>query len=334
MNNIVNPEISVVVPIYGVEKYIEKCAYSLMEQTMTAGVEFIFVNDATKDSSIFVLKKVLSNYPEKTNQVKIITHDVNKGLPAARNTGIEIASGKYIVHVDGDDYLEPQMLELLYKAVEENDADMAWCDYYLTFTDKKRIIAQPVFNNSIDAVRGMLRGTMKYNVWNKICRRSLYVDNGILFPVGYPMGEDLTMIKIALHAQNCVVVKKPLYNYVQNPGQMSAVCDDKKLRSLLFNSKNLLDYINEKFFHFGLDSEFPAFCQLIKWPFLLDGKLSSYKRWHQWFSESNGMIWQTKGINTRIKFIEWCAAKHLFPIVWLHYVLVIKLYYGLVYNRS
>ena len=327
-------KISVIVPVYGVNKYIGKCTHSLMKQTMTDGVEFIFVNDATKDDSIDVLKRVLSYYPEKLNQVKIINHDVNKGLPAARNTGINVASGKYIVHIDGDDFLEHKMLELLYKAVEDNDADVAWCDYYITFTDKRRVISQPIITNTLDAIKGMLRGGIKYNVWNKICRRSLYVDNGISFPDGYSMGEDLTMIMLFLHAKKCAVVKSPLYNYVQNSGQMSAIYDEDKLHSLFFNCERLLNYISQEFPYLYLESEFPSFCQLIKWPFLLDGKISSYKRWHRWFPDSNNRIWQTKGICKRIKLIEWCAAKHLFPIVWLHYVLVVKFYYGVIYKKS
>lgn len=324
-----NPKISVIIPVYGVKKYIGKCTHSLMNQTMVDGIEFIFVNDATKDDSISVLKKVLSLYPEKAGQVKIINHDVNKGLPASRNTGIKVASGEYIVHIDGDDFLEHQMLEQLYKAVKENDADLAWCDYYITSTVGRRLIAQPVFTNPFDAVKGMLRGSMKYNVWNKICRRSLYVENGILFPDGHSMGEDLTMIMVFLHAKKSTVVKYPLYNYVQNEGQMSADYDEEKLLSLFFNCERLLKYISHEFPHLSLESEFPAFCQLMKWPFLLDGKISSYKRWHQWFPDSNDWIWQTKGVNKRIRFIEWCAAKHLFPFVWIHYV-ILKFYYWIV----
>lgn len=325
--------VSVIIPIYGVENYIEKCARSLMEQTMIAGVEFIFVNDATKDNSMEVLNNVLLHYPENANHVKIVSHKVNLGLPAARNTGLKVASGEYIVHVDGDDFLEPFMLELLYSKVKENNADMAWCDYYITFSDKKRLMSQPIFKTPLDAVKGMLRGTMKYNVWNKICRRSLYIDNNIVFPEGYSMGEDLTMIMVALHAKTCAVVKSPLYNYVQNPRQMSADYTEEKLHSLFFNCKRLLDYIRQKRPSIDIDLEIPAFCHLIKWPFLLDGKISSFRRWHQWFPEFNNQIYQIKGINRRIKFVEWCAAKHLFPIVWIHYILVIKLYYGIVYNR-
>lgn len=327
------PEISVIVPIYGVEKYIARCAESLFEQTMTDNVEFLFINDSTKDNSIKVLQAIISKYPHLKSQISIINHSKNKGLPTARNTGLSKAKGRYVVHIDGDDFAEPQMLECLYKAVVDSNADFAWCDYYITFSNKKRIISQPSFVKPIDAVRGMLRGAMKYNVWNKICRRSLYTDNYITFPNGNAMGEDLTMIMVVLHAKRCVYVNKALYNYVQNEGQMTATYDQKKLVSLRFNCDRLQHYINSKFPDLDLDSENAALCQLIKWPFLLDGKLSSYRRWYEWFPESNRFIWQTKGVNFRIKIIEWCAAKYLWPVVWLHYIFVIKLYYGIVYCK-
>lgn len=326
------PNISVIIPIYGVEKYIDRCAESLFKQTMTDNVEFIFVNDATKDNSIGVLLDVISKYPQLKSQIRIINHNKNKGLPSARNTGLADARGEYIVHIDGDDYIEPTMMEDLYLAVKVNNADFAWCDYYITFENKKRVIAQPKFDTPEDAVRGMLRGTMKYNVWNKLCRRSLYVDNNITFPDGNSMGEDLTMIMVSLHANSCVYVNKPLYNYVQNPNQMTASYNEEKLESLRYNCTRISQYIDLHFSHMNYCTEYSALKQLMKWPFLLDGKYSSYQRWHKWFPESNAYIWQTKGVNTRIKFIEWCAAKHLLPIIWLHYILVIKFYYGIVYR--
>lgn len=329
----ITPEISVIVPIYGVEKYIARCAESLFNQTMTDNVEFLFINDSTKDNSIKILQNIISKYPHLESQISIINHNENKGLPSARNTGLSKAKGRYVVHIDGDDFAEPQMLEHLYKAAVNNNADFVWCDYYITFSNKKRVISQPSFATPMDAVKGMLRGSMKYNVWNKICRLSLYKDNNILFPDGNAMGEDLTMIMVALHAHRCAYVNEVLYNYVQNDGQMTATFDQKKLASLRFNCDRLQHYINSHFSGLGLDSEKAALCQLIKWPFLLDGKLSSYRRWHKWFPESNRFIWQTKGVNFRIKFIEWCAAKHLLPIVWLHYIFVIKLYYGIVYHK-
>lgn len=327
------PDISVIVPVYGVEKYITGCAESLFNQTMTNSVEFIFVNDATKDNSIGVLRDVISQYPRLESRIRIISHNENKGLPSARNTGLAVARGEYIVHIDGDDFAEPTMLEDLYAAVKKANADFAWSDYYISFGNKKRLLKQPFFDTPTDAVRGMLRGSMKYNVWNKICRRSLYTDNAITFPDGNAMGEDLTMIMVILHARKCAYVGKPLYNYVQSERQMTAVYDEKKLSELRYNCDRLKRYMDENFPDAGWASENAALCQLMKWPFLLDGKYSSYRRWHQWFPDSNRLIWQTKGVNTRIKFIEWCAAKHLFPFVWLHYIMVIKIFYGIVYGK-
>lgn len=326
-------EVSVIIPMYGVEKYIERCARSLMEQSLTTGVEFLFINDASNDKSVSVLEKVLLDYPSRIAATQIITHETNKGLPSARNTGLERARGEYVVHIDGDDFPEPEMLEALLTEAKRSDADFVWCDYFLAYPDKKRIIRQPSFTNPIDAVKGMLRGSMKYNVWNKMCKRSLYLDNGITFPDGYSMGEDLTMIMVALHSKKCAALNLPLYNYVQSPNQMTAIYDEKKYQSLLFNCDRVWNYIEKEYPQLCLNSEYAALCQLMKWPFLLDGKRSSFNRWRKWFPESNKYIWRTKGVNKRIKFVEWCASLNLWPIVWLHYCIVIKLYYGIVYGK-
>ena len=158
--------ISVIVPMYGVEEYIARCARSLFEQTLTSDVEFLFIDDASKDKSCEILKTVIDEYAGQNLNVKIIHHEKIQGLPSARNTGLKHARGEYVMHVDGDDFLEKNALELLYKAVRDNEADVAWCDYYITFENRKRVIAQPSFDTTEDAVRGMLRGTIKYNVWN------------------------------------------------------------------------------------------------------------------------------------------------------------------------
>lgn len=327
--------ISVIIPVYGVEQYIERCARSLFEQTISdVEVEYIFIDDASKDKSIKILESVISEYPKCIPNIQIIHHQTNKGLPSARNTGLQYAKGEYVIHVDGDDYLEKNALDLLFHAVKANHADVAWCNYYIAFGNKKRIIKQPGFSIPQEAVKGMLRGSMKYNVWNKLCRKSLYSDNGITFPDGQSMGEDLTMIMLFLHAKSCAFVDAPLYNYVQNPGQMTATYNEEKLESLRSNCYRLSQYIDKYFGDTDYRSEYSALKQLMKWPFLLDGKYASYHRWQQWFPESNDFIWQTKGVNTRIKFIEWCAAKHLLLIIWLHYIFVIKIYYGIVYGKQ
>ena len=97
-------KVSVIIPIYGVEKFIGRCAKTLMQQTLKE-VEYIFVNDATPDCSMKVLQEVLARYPERQNSVVVAVHETNKGLPAARNTGLQMAQGEYIFHCDSDDLL-------------------------------------------------------------------------------------------------------------------------------------------------------------------------------------------------------------------------------------
>ncbi len=126
-------KVSVIIPIYGVEKYIEKCARSLFDQTLKSNVEFIFVNDCTKDDSINILNNVISEYPSRKDQIIVINHDTNKGLATARKTGLSYSSGTYIVNVDSDDYFESDMLESMYNKAEENNAEIVVADYFITY---------------------------------------------------------------------------------------------------------------------------------------------------------------------------------------------------------
>ena len=125
------PKVSVIIPVYGVKKYIERCARSLFEQTLD-DIEYIFVDDSTPDNSISILRKVLSEYPNREKQVKILHHEKNKGLAQARQTGLKIASGEYIAHCDSDDWVDVHMYEEMYNKAIEEDADVVVCDYVVT----------------------------------------------------------------------------------------------------------------------------------------------------------------------------------------------------------
>jgi len=123
------PSVSIIVPVYGVEKHIERCACSLFEQTHK-DIEYIFVNDCTLDNSITVLEQVITkHYPEKRNRIKIINKGKNEGLPMARKTGLAYAAGDYVLHVDSDDWLEPDMIGKLYAKAMIDDCDIVYCDF-------------------------------------------------------------------------------------------------------------------------------------------------------------------------------------------------------------
>ena len=126
MNQI--PKVSMLVPIYGVEKFIERCAVSLFEQTYQ-NIEYIFVNDCTKDNSVVILKNVMERYPQRKPQVRIIEHEKNKGLAGARNTAVAAATGEFVMHVDSDDYVDKDIVKKTILSQKKVDADIVIVDF-------------------------------------------------------------------------------------------------------------------------------------------------------------------------------------------------------------
>ncbi|MCE9269679.1 glycosyltransferase [Bacteroides thetaiotaomicron] len=114
--------VSILVPIYGVEKFIEKCAVSLFEQTYP-NIEYVFVDDCTTDNSISVLRDIIAKYPDRESKVRILHHEHNRGLAAARNTAIGNAVGEYVMHVDSDDYLDIYAVEKSVNQIRKENAD-------------------------------------------------------------------------------------------------------------------------------------------------------------------------------------------------------------------
>ena len=323
-------KVSVIVPIYNVSRFIEHCAESLMKQTLDE-VEYIFVNDATPDNSMMLLRSVLKRYPNRASQIKIVEHKQNKGLPAARNTGLAVATGEYIFHCDSDDYVEYDMLELLYDAAKEKEADFAWCDWFLSYDNNERYMKQPSFENSMDVLKAMLGGAMKYNVWNKLVKRNLFVENDILFPSGHSMGEDMTMIRLAACAKKVAYVDDALYHYVRsNSEAMTQSYNERHLVDVHYNVDETIAFLVTK----GLDTEKEmAFFKLnVKLPFLVTDSWDSYRRWNEWYPEANAYISVNKNIPWRTRLLQQMAAKKFYVGVWLYFQVIYRFLYTILYK--
>lgn len=324
-------KISVIIPIYNVSRFIAHCVESLMKQTLDE-IEYIFVNDATPDNSMDILHSVLACFPQKTSQIKIIEHKFNKGLPSARNTGLSVAMGEYIYHCDSDDYLDERMLEDLYNVAKEKDADFVWCDWFLSYENNERYMKQPSFDNPIETLMGMLDGSMKYNVWNKLVKRSLYVDNDIEFPNGHAMGEDMTMIRLAACAEKVAYVSKALYHYVRsNSEAMTQVYSERHLADVCHNVDETLEFLAIK----GLDAEREiAFFKLnVKLPLLITGNWKAYRRWNELYPETNKYIIVNDKISWRTRFLQWMAAKKIYLYVWVYYQLIYRCLYTIIFKK-
>lgn len=321
--------VSVIVPIYKVEDFIEKCVESLMNQTLS-DVEYIFVDDASPDNSIPILKKCINKYPHRN--IKIAHHNQNLGLPAARNTGLALATGEYIFHCDSDDFVELDMLESMYRIAKNQNADIIWCDWYLSFKSNERYMIQPEYKTPCDALKGMLAGNMKYNVWNKLIKRTLYTDNHINFPAGYGMGEDMTVIMLFSYAKRVVYLPKAFYHYVKlNSGAFSQTYSSNHLIELKYNVQRIESFLQMKY---G-DSfkEYIAFFKLnVKYPFLISNNQKWYDLWKLWYPEANPFIWKNRNISLRIRLVQWCACKEFYWLLKLYFVIIHKFIYGVIYK--
>lgn len=322
-------KVSVIIPVYGVQRFIRRCANSLLAQTLE-DVEFIFVNDATPDESINILKDVISEYARKN--IVILEHRQNQGLPAARNTGLGRARGEYIFHCDSDDYVEPDMLRTLYEKAKQCNADIVWCDWFLTFKKNERYMKEPMYVTAGDMLCGMLSGVMKYNVWNKLVRRNLYLDNNISFPSGHAMGEDMTMIRLACCARNVAYVSGAYYHYVRtNTDAYTQTIDAKALKDIRFNVDETLQFI-EQSFPASFEEEKNYFKLNVKLPFLISIHENMYKIWKDWYPEANRYILRNKRLPFRTRLLQWMAWNNQFWYVKLYYTVLIKFRYGVVYK--
>lgn len=238
------PKVSVIIPVYGVEKYIERCARSLFEQTLD-DIEYIFVDDSTPDNSISILRKVLSEYPNREKQVKILRHEKNKGPAQARQTGLKIASGEYIAHCDSDDWVDVHMYEEMYNKAIEEDADVVVCDFCSTDCENeqysKGLISKERENVIVDVLLWRIAGCL----WNKLVRRKEYTDHDLNYPT-HNMGEDTALIvQILWNAKRISYLPKPLYYYYTNPTSITKDVTDEKIRKRFLQATANVEIIEQ-----------------------------------------------------------------------------------------
>ena len=202
--------VSVIVPVYNVEKYIEKCARSLFEQALE-DVEFIFVNDGTPDSSMSVLRSVLEDYPQRAPFVKIVEKARNEGLPAARRTGLGYATGEYVAHCDSDDWVEPGYLSEMYAMAKEHAADAVACRYF----ENDREIPSRFDPDGRVRFSDLIAAKEMVSVWRFLFRRELY-SKDIIFPEANQGEDQALVVQLAYYSNDILVVDKPLYHWRVN----------------------------------------------------------------------------------------------------------------------
>lgn len=235
--------VSVIVPVYNVEQYLNKCVDSIINQTYS-NIEIILVDDGSTDNS----GKICDKYALNDKRVKVI-HKSNGGLSDARNRGIDVSGGKYLAFIDSDDWIEPDMIEKMYNNAIENNADISVCQYEIVYS------REAVINNKSDRIF-VYKGTdivlamykdavFASHACNKIYKRKLF--DGIRYPVGKLYEDQYTTYKLLWKSKRLVYTEeKYYYYYMRSDSIVNRVFDEKNL-DVLYATEEAAEFFKDKF---------------------------------------------------------------------------------------
>lgn len=241
------PKVSVVIPVYGVERYIERCCRSLFEQTLD-DIEYVFVDDGTPDRSIEILEKTLDEYHDRKRQVKILHNPQNLGLSQTRKRGIESTTGEYVISCDSDDWVDVTAYEKLYNYAKKNNLDIVTCEFFkIDDEGRKRHIIEP---KQDDVIKQLVTGQRQGSLWNRLVRGDIVRNSEIIYPT-QGVGEDFVLVtQYYYYANVWGEISEPLYYYYQNSESVSSFGNSEKLlgqaHKMADNFDVLLDFFNKK----------------------------------------------------------------------------------------
>lgn len=325
--------VSIIIPVFNADQNLKDCINSLLNQTYK-NLEILFINDCSIDNSIQIIESFKEALLEKYGRVQVLSHSYNKGVAAARNTGLDNATGDYIYYVDADDYIDHDAIEqLVNEAIKEN-ADIVGCNWNLTFSKNERTMNQPHFTSPLEAIEKMLYGVMRWNLWMFLVKRDLYTKNEIQFIPGQNIGEDmLVMFKLFVNAQKVCFLNKALYHYRQdNASSLTKTQSDTHLQQVTFNVSEVEKYLLKSKYREEIEGLINFFKLNIKLPMLISNNSENYKAWLNWFPEANVSINMNPLSSLRTKFIQNAAAKRQFWLLKLYYYCIIRFVYGIVYK--
>lgn len=267
------PKISIIVPVYNVEEYLTNCIESLLNQTFK-DFELILVNDGSTDNSLEICKK----YKNIDNRICIVDKK-NGGLSSARNAGLDVAKGDYIGFIDSDDYVHPEMYEILYKKMVENSADISLCNFKKVYNYDEELlknnknIEQKILIESMSNIEALEKmdeenGVVLIVAWNKLYKRDLF--RNLRYKHGAIHEDEFIVHRILYDAKKVIYVNEQLYFYMQRDGSiMNNITKITRIDYLLalsdrikfFNEKGLkhLQYKYEETYLYEIFRVYPNF---------------------------------------------------------------------------
>lgn len=240
-------KISIIIPMYNVGKYIRQCASSLFKQRYE-NMEFVFIDDYSTDNTIEELKSTISDYPERVSQTKLICNAVNKGIASTRNIGLDNITGDYIGWVDADDWVDTNMFGELANLLSTTNSEIAYCHYFIEGTHTEACIVGNLLSSDKECVLyNYFLKTDLHSLWNKLFRKSLFVDNNIRFLEGCNFCEDLNVTaKLIYCAKKICCLDNAYYHYRINSSSICHIDSREKLYGSFSNIVDIYDFLADK----------------------------------------------------------------------------------------
>lgn len=237
-----NKKISIIIPAYNSEKYIEKCIESVLSQTYH-NLEVLLVDDGSTDKTL----ELMNLFASKDERIKVI-HKENNGQSEARNTGIDASTGEYLIFIDSDDYVENDMVEFLYNLAEENNADVARCGFYTEYEDGTKLSQENCFefavlDNNERLIDLLMGGHLSGVVWNKIYKKSAI--SGVRFLKEVCSEDFLFNYNVFKNVSKTVFSDVPKYHYYRRSGSITKTVFNVNAFSVTRIKKAVLDELRE-----------------------------------------------------------------------------------------
>lgn len=311
-------KVSVIVPVYNVERFIERCVKSLFEQTLKE-IEYIFFDDCGSDKSVEILEKLIK-HTECSGNVRLIKNPHNMGSARIRQMGISIARGEYIAYCDSDDFVAKDIYEKLYNKAKKGNFDVVFCDWNI-IDERNNIHPQirHVYKNKLDFIKSVLKGREMGNVWSMICKKTVFTNNQIKYPQ-YTMIDDATLlIQIIYYAKNYTYVKIPLYSYCINLDGSSRKMNEnaciKRYKDIKGNINTILSFIESV----GLSSYLSDDTYILKyWARLQIGPITYmnkyYKLWNNTYPEIDRYFLNIKNIPIKLLLNYLLVKSHIYGL--------------------
>ena len=299
------PKVSVIIPLYNVQDFIVRCAESLFKQTLDE-TEFIFVDDASTDKTIEILKQCAAKHPVRN--IKIIRHQINSGSATARNSGLDAARGEYITFADGDDWLEPNALQELYDKAIADDLDIVYCNYYEDRGQSVKLIEQYRGTTGKECVLAMIGMRMHGSSCNKLIKREFILNSGQRYINGLDLYEDVGLnVRLFALTNRIGFINKAYYHYMQtNPNSIISTMKGKQRKRAMERIGNITvacDFLKTIGWMQGDIERAANEWKLIAKNELIENNKVSLLRWILTFPEADRAIWKSKQITFNLKLL-------------------------------